>query len=93
VRRSSRFLNPEGLRHIQLDREPRRKKCAAIKTVYFSTVEDLKAAIITRSLDTDMEAVDVEPIQANTLFSLGMDFCGISPEELADAECNEVPKE
>jgi len=79
VRRSSRFRNADDLKHIQLDNEPRRKKGAVNKTVSFSTVEDLKSAIINRSLDSDLDAEDIEPIQAVTLFNLGTSFCGIPP--------------
>lgn len=83
VRRSSRFRKGDTGKHIMLDREPRRKKGEANKTVSFSVVEDLKKAIICRSLDTDMEEADmVEPIQSSTLVDLGTSrFCGVPPEE------------
>jgi hypothetical protein len=84
VRRSARFKKADGLKPIQLDNEPRRKKGAAFKTVSISTVEDLKTAIINRTLDSDLEIEDVEPIQAITLVDFGTSFCGIPSLELAD---------
>lgn len=77
-----RFRKDERKQHIQLDREPRRKKGEAKKTISFSTVEDLKTAIIGRSLDEDMEAEMIEPIDAIALVNLGSSFCGVPPEEL-----------
>lgn len=88
VRRCSRFRTDEVKLHIQLDKEPRRKKGEAKKYVSFSIVEDLKSAIINRSLDSDLEAEEIEPIQAYTLVDLGINFCGIPPEELTAATLN-----
>lgn len=83
VRRSIRFKKNEARKHVQLDREPRRRKGESKKTVYFSTVEDLKAAIVSKSLDEDLEEVEmIEPIQAVTLVGLGNSFCGVPPEEM-----------
>lgn len=87
VRRSSRFRKGGTDKHIMLDREPRRKNGEAKKTISFSVVEDLKKAIISRSLDTNMEEADmVEPGH-----KLGTSFCGVPPEELtlATLEPNE----
>jgi hypothetical protein len=75
--------NGENL--VQLDREPRRKPGDAKKTVYFSNVEDLKTAIITRSLEDALDDEEVAPIPVATP-SLGTSFCGIPLEEFADAE-------
>jgi hypothetical protein len=85
VRRILRFKKNFGAKHIQLDKEPRRKKGEAKKTVYFSTVEDLKTAIISRRLDEEMAAEDIEPIQTVTLADLGISFCGVPPEEITEA--------
>lgn len=93
VRRSARFKKADGLKHIQLDNELRRNKGAAFKTVSISTVEDLKSAIINRSLDSDLEIEDVEPIQVITLVDFGTSFCGIPPLELADAGLTQTPEE
>lgn len=93
MRRSSRFRKNVQQTFYQLDREPRRKPGAEKKTVYFSTVEDLKSAIICKSLEADLEVEDVEPIQADTLLLLGTSFCGIPPEELADADLQHTPEE
>lgn len=92
VRRSARFREGTTV-HIQLDNEPRKKKGEAKKSVSFSTVEDLKSAIINRSLDSDLEAEDIEPIQAITLVELGSSFYGIPPEELSIAMLNPAPEE
>lgn len=37
-----------------------------------------------RTLDSDLEIEDVEPIQAITLVDFGTSFCGIPSLELAD---------
>jgi hypothetical protein len=72
-----------------LDKEPRRKNGEARKSVSFSIVEDLKKAIVSRSLDSEMKDAEfVEPIQAVTLISLGTSFCGVPPEELTLAMLN-----
>lgn len=90
VKRSLRFKKKEAIKHIQLDREPRRRKGEATKTVYYSSVEDLKSAIISRSLDEDLEeAEEIEPIQAVTLVELGTSFCGIPSVELTIATLNQ----
>lgn len=56
-------------------------------------MEDLKSAIICKSLDSDMEAADVGPIYADTLLLLGSSFCGIPPKELADADLQHAQQE
>lgn len=69
VRRSSKF----------------RKKGASVKSVSFSSVEDLKSAIVTRSMEVASdasEAVEVVPIEISTLVGLGNEFCGVPPMEL-----------
>ena len=95
VRRSSRLTKGGELKHtqhIQLDNEPRRKKGATQKSLSFSTVEELKTAIVIRKLDSEMEDVEVEKIQEDTLRDLGISFCGIPPEELSDAGFEPQPK-
>jgi hypothetical protein len=92
VRRSSR-LRKEGLqRHVQLDNEPRKKPGEARKSVSFSTVEDLKTAIICRSLENDMEVESVDAIDSDVLQQLGISFCGIPPVEF-DAEASHTPED
>lgn len=63
------------------------------KIVYFSTVGDLKGAIICKSLEADLEVEEVAPIQADTLLLLGTSFCGIPPEELAHVDMQRTPEE
>lgn len=75
--------------HVQLDNEPRKKKGATVKTVSISNVEDLKSAIICKNLETDMEEVELEPIQIPILVELGRSFCGIAPEQLNNATVEE----
>jgi hypothetical protein len=93
VRRSSRFKVNVPQQHIRLDNEPRKKKGESKKSVSFSTVENMKIAIINRGLDTEMEAADIEPIQSEVLLNLGSTFCGIPPEELADADLTQSSEE
>lgn len=85
VRRCPRFKKNVDQVHVFLNSEPRRKKGEAKKTVSISTVEDLEAAIVTRSLEAEMEEVEVEPIQACNLVELGTSFCGVPPMELSIA--------
>lgn len=82
VRRSTRFKKGVVSAHVQLDKEPRKKKGATAKSVSISTVQDLNAAIVGRSLDAVMEGVEVLPIQAPVLVELGRSFCGVALEEL-----------
>jgi hypothetical protein len=85
VRRCSRFKRQEEQSHFQLDNEPRRKKGAAKKTVSISAVEDLRTAIVSRSLEEDMEGIEIEPIQAPILVEFGTFYCGVPPMELSMA--------
>jgi hypothetical protein len=85
VRRSARLRNVDAQEHIQLDGEPRRRKGATKKSVSFSSVADLKKAIVSCSLDDDLAEFEVAPIQASTLAELGSSFCGIPPAELSPA--------
>lgn len=48
-----------------------------MKPTRLSTIEDLKG------LEDELDAVDVEPIQAVTLQDLGISFCGVPPMELS----------
>jgi len=83
VRRCPRFKKNGDQVHVFLNSETRRKKGEAKKTVSISIVEDLKAAIVTRSLEAEMEEVEVEPIQACNLVELGTSFCGVPSMELS----------
>lgn len=83
VRRCSKFRKDEELVHVQLEKEPRRKKGATRRTVTFSEVADLKKAIVSRSLEEDMEEAVVDAIPAAILVELGNSFCGIPPMELS----------
>jgi hypothetical protein len=86
-------LRKENLQlHNQLDNEPRKKPGEARKSVSFSTVEDLKTAIICRSLENDMEVESVDAIDSNVLQQLGISFCGIPPVEF-DAEASHTPED
>jgi hypothetical protein len=85
VCRSARFRNVATQDHIQLDGEPRRRKGATKKSVSFSSVADLKKAIVSCSLDDSLTEFEVAPIQASTLTELGTSFCGIPPAELSPA--------
>jgi hypothetical protein len=83
VRRSARLRNVAPQDHIQLDGEPRRRKGATKKSVSFSSVTDLKKAIVSSSLDDALTEFEVAPIQASTLADLGTSFCGVPPSELS----------
>jgi hypothetical protein len=85
VRRSARLRNVNAQKHIQLDGEPRRRKGATKKSVSFSSVADLKKAIVSCSLDDALVDFEVAPIQASTLAELGSSFCGIPPAEVSPA--------
>jgi hypothetical protein len=82
VRRSARLRNKVPRDHIQLDSEPRRRRGATKKSVSFSTVTDLKKAIVGSSLDEGPIEFEVAPIQAPTLVDLGVSFCGVPPSKL-----------
>jgi hypothetical protein len=55
-------------------------------------VEDLKTAIICRSLENDMEVESVDAIDSDVLQQLGISFCGIPPVEF-DAEASHTPED
>jgi hypothetical protein len=82
VRRSARLRNEAHHDHIQLDGEPRRRKGATKKFVSFSSVTNLKKAIVGSSLDEGPIEFEVAPIQAPTLVDLGISFCGVPTSEL-----------
>lgn len=68
-------MNPEGERVRQF--------------ATFSTVEELKNAITSGSLSADMETDDVDLIPAEALVSLGIELCGVPPEEpTVEMHCN-----
>jgi hypothetical protein len=92
VRRSSRLRKESLQLHVHLDNEPRKKPGEARKSVSFSTVEDLKTAIICRSLDNDLEVENVDAIESNVIQQLGICFCGIPPVEF-DAEASHTPED
>jgi hypothetical protein len=85
VRRSARLRNVNAQEHIQLDEEPRRRKGATKKSVSFSSVADLKNAIVSCALDDALVEFEVAPLQASTLAELGSSFCGIPPAEVSPA--------
>jgi hypothetical protein len=92
VRRSSRLRKESLQLHVHLDNEPRKKPGEARKSVSFSTVEDLKTAIICRSLDNDLEVENVDAIESNVIQQFGICFCGIPPVEF-DAEASHTPED
>jgi hypothetical protein len=55
-------------------------------------VEDLKNAIICRSLENDMDVESVDAIDNDVLQQLGISFCGIPPAEF-DAEASNIPED
>jgi hypothetical protein len=85
VHRSARLRNVANQDHIQLDGEPRRRKGATKKSVSFSSVANLKKAIVSSGLDDALTEFEVSPIQASTLANLGTSFCGVPPAELSPA--------
>jgi hypothetical protein len=85
VRRSARLRRETSQNHIQLDNEPRRKKGASKKSMTFSSVDDLKKAIISSSLEESLAEFEVAPIPTPTLVELGHSFCGVPPTELSIA--------
>lgn len=98
VRRSNRHIAGVVVDHIQLDNEPRRRKGEKMKTVLFSTVEDLKKAIVLGNLNELMEEVEAQnedgeeeaqvqadPIPIHMLMDVGTDLCGVPPEEITPA--------
>jgi hypothetical protein len=82
VRRSTCLKTGIEQEHIQLNSEPRRKKGAAKKSVSISSVAVLKKAIVSRSLEDNIDEDEVAPIPAPILVELGQSFCGIPPMEL-----------
>jgi hypothetical protein len=83
VRSSARLRRNADAVHIQLENEPRKRRGAARKTVRYSEVEELKAAIITRKIEHhDVEDWEIEDINAPLLVELGTGFCGVPPMEL-----------
>jgi hypothetical protein len=83
VRRSARNRKNANAIHIQLENEPRKRRGAARKTVRYSEVEELKAAIITRKIEHhNAEDWEIEDINAPLLVELGTGFCGVPPMEL-----------
>jgi hypothetical protein len=82
VRRSARLRSEVLHDHIQLDGKPIRRKGKTKKSVSFSTITNLKKAIIGSSLDEGIIEFEVAPIQAPTLVDLGISFCGVAPSEL-----------
>jgi anti-sigma28 factor (negative regulator of flagellin synthesis) len=83
VRRSARLGRNADAIHIQLENEPRKKRGDARKTVTYSKVEELKAAIITGKLEHhEAEDCEIEDINATLLVELGTGFCGVPPLEL-----------
>jgi hypothetical protein len=81
-----------------LDNEPRRRKREKKKIVLFSTVEDLKKAIVLGNLNELMEEVEAQnddgeeeaqveadPIPIHMLMDVGTDLCGVPPEEITPA--------
>jgi hypothetical protein len=53
--------------------------------VSFSSVADLKKAIVSCSLDDALVEFEVAPIHASTLAELGSSFYGIPPVEVSSA--------
>jgi hypothetical protein len=83
VWRSARLRRNENAIHIQLEKEPRKKKGDAKKTVCYSRVVELKADIITGKLEQHKaEDREIEDINAALLVELGTGFCGVPPLEL-----------
>jgi anti-sigma28 factor (negative regulator of flagellin synthesis) len=83
VRRSARIRRNADAVHIQLENEPRKRRGTARKTVRYSEVEELKAAIINRKIEHhDAEDCEIEDINATLLVELGTGFCGVPPMEL-----------
>jgi anti-sigma28 factor (negative regulator of flagellin synthesis) len=84
VRRSVRLRRNADAIHIWLDNEPKKKRGDARKTVKYSKVEELKAAIITGKLEHhEAKDCEIEGINATTLLvELGTGFCGVPPLEL-----------
>jgi hypothetical protein len=68
-----------GLTVNQVGKVPPRNLCP------FSSVADLKKAIVSSSLDDALTEFEVAPIKALTLTDLGTSFCGVPPAELSPA--------
>jgi hypothetical protein len=83
VRRSARLRRDVPQDHIHLDNDPRRRKGASKKYVSFSSVADLKKAIVRSSLEDSLAEFEVAPVPASTLVDLGTSFCGAPPSELS----------
>jgi hypothetical protein len=82
VRRSARLRKEAPQKHIQLENEPRRKKGASKKSVTFSSVIDMKKAMVSCNLKESLAEFEVAPIQTPTLVDLGTSFCGVPPSQL-----------
>jgi hypothetical protein len=77
-----------------LENEPRKRRGAARKTVRYSEVEELKAAIITRKIEHhDTEDWEIEDITAPLLVELGTGFCGVPPMELNTSTLQDSSKD
>jgi hypothetical protein len=48
----------------------------------FSSIFDLKKAIVSCNLEESLAEFEVAPIQTSTLVDLGTSFCGVPPSEL-----------
>jgi hypothetical protein len=92
--RSARLRRNADAIHIQLENEPRKRRGAARKTVRYSEVEELKAAIITRKIEHhDTEDWEIEDITAPLLVELGTGFCGVPPMELNTSTLQDSSKD
>lgn len=93
VRRSNRNKKVVVADDIQLDNEPRRRKGEKKKTILFSSVEDLKKAIVLGNLHEVVEtaeaqvqafegdsAIEADAIPIHMLMDIGTEFCGVPLE-------------
>jgi hypothetical protein len=76
VRRCSRFKKEAHQELVQLDNEAKRKKRAERKSVSFTSVKNLKTAIVWRSLEDVMEDEVIDPI-------LKLLWCNWDPHSVA----------
>jgi hypothetical protein len=83
VCRSARLRRDVSQDHIQLDNEPRIKKGARRKSISFSSVADLKKAIISSTLEDGLAEFEVAPVPASTLVDFDTSFRGAPPSELS----------
>jgi hypothetical protein len=67
VRRCSRFRKEAHPELIQLDNEPKRKKGAERKSFSFSSVENLKTSIVSRSFEEALQDEVIDPSPDATL--------------------------